>query len=115
MRSHIQFKPEILQRAGVVYLYNDRGAATFAEMFATAAEVASLLQISRSSAYRIMQQLPLYDLQDHRKTGEIHCYIVVKRSELEALQRPARGNPHFADSEYQQGLAKRPRKKKLDT
>lgn len=97
-----------------IHLFNDHGAAVIANQFATAAEVASTLGVSRSSAYRIMRLMARYEVEDMRNPEELHCYNVVKRSDLAALQRASRGNPHFAESLYQRKLAKRPRKKKVD-
>lgn len=115
MKSHIQYKITETNQAGQVYIYDDRGATLIFNQFATAAEVAAMLQVSRSSAYRIMGHMPAYQLEDHRQPGEIHRFIVVKRSDLAAFRRSCRGNPHFSDPKYQRSLAQRPRKKKLDT
>lgn len=61
-----------------------------------------------------MKQLARYEVEDLREPEELHTYNVVKRSDLDTLERAARGNPHFAESLYQRKLAKRPRKKKVD-
>lgn len=113
--NYVQYMIKETDKEGVVHIFNDRGAAVIANQFATAAEVASTLGVSRSSAYRIMQRMARYEVADMRCPDELHCYNVVKRSDLTALQRSSRGNPNFTNPKYQRDLAKRPRKKKLDT
>lgn len=113
--NYEQYVIKETDRDGIIRIYNDRGAAVIANQFATAAEVASTLGVSRSSAYRIMRRMARYEVEDLRNIEELHTYNVVRRSDLAALQRATRGNPHFTDPKYQRRLAKRPRKKKLDT
>lgn len=113
--DYMQYMIKETEKEGRIMIYNDRGAAVIANQFATAAEVASTLGVSRSSAYRIMKHMARYEVEDCRNPEELHQYNVVRRSDLAALQRSSRGNPHFSDPKYQRKLAKRPRKKKLDT
>lgn len=114
MQNHIQYQITESNTEASIRIYDRRGASLIGNQFATAQDVAKTLGVSRSSAYRIMQQLPRYEVEDMHKKGELHRYTVVKRSDLAAYPRSRAGNPRFADPAYQRQLAQRPRKKTVD-
>lgn len=111
-QTHLQLVIKDTNREQLIRIYTDRGWPYVQSQFATVDDVSSICGVSRATAYRIMQQLPRYAVEDYRD-GERH-YTMVKRSDLAAMQRKPAGNPHFADPSYQSQLAQRPRKKPID-
>lgn len=99
-----------------ISIYTSHGWNLVRLEYATAADVRRMLGVSRSTAYRIMEQLPVYEVIDKRPRKQLKITHMVSRADLTALERAKAGNPGFRQGDYQAILARRPRhrRKKLD-
>lgn len=94
--------------AGYIWIFTDKGAETIATQYANAEEIQEALQVSRATAYRIIQrQAKRYWCSDVRDAEHPRCYSVIPRKALEAVSVQGIGNPNFTNGIYQQGIARR--------
>ena len=112
-RTYLQYIITETNQVALICIYDEKGWQYVHNQFATARDVASLFQVSKSTAYRLMKQLPRYEVEDYRNNA-LRTFSMVKREDLAAMHRLHAGNPNFSDPVYQRNLATRPRKKTLD-
>ncbi|MBQ2928670.1 MAG: hypothetical protein IJD99_00470 [Clostridia bacterium] len=96
-----------------IWVFSDRGLGTIETQYANARQIMKRLGVSRATAYRIIKrQHKRYWLCDMRPTERERCYSVLPVEVLQRINVLPVGNPNFTNGIYQQGIARRLRRKR---